>query len=246
MNRYEHGVLTELAQWKREMQARPGISSKLAMKMQGKLNSLIPEKVHVAISAAIREMVKGVLTGATYISPPPLQHSSLETREIKVLDTMQVYKNTGAAEGGIAGAGGFLLALAEFPVLLATKMKMLFDIAAHYGYDTRDYRERLYLLHIFQLAFSSQERRNNVFRETVNWNQKLETLPANINEFEWRRFQQEYRDYIDLAKIAQLVPVIGAAVGVVVNYRLMNKLGVTAMNCFRMRWEESGFTLYQS
>jgi general secretion pathway protein D len=34
------------------------------------------------------------------------------------------------------------------------------------------------------------------------------------------------------------IPGIGAAVGVVVNYRLINKLGKTAMNAYRMRWVE--------
>ena len=36
-----------------------------------------------------------------------------------------------------------------------------------------------------------------------------------LDEFDWRKFQQEYRDYIDLAKLAQLIPVIGAPVGVI-------------------------------
>ena len=56
-----------------------------------------------------------------------------------------------------------------------------------------------------------------------------------MNQFDWRSFQQEYRDYIDLAKMAQLLPGIGAVVGVVVNYKLIKKLGDTAMNAYRMR-----------
>ncbi|MEO6329873.1 MAG: EcsC family protein [Ginsengibacter sp.] len=40
-----------------------------------------------------------------------------------------------------------------------------------------------------------------------------------------------------MAKIAQLLPIIGAPVGVVVNYRLIKKLGITAMNAYRMRLE---------
>jgi hypothetical protein len=35
--------------------------------------------------------------------------------------------------------------------------------------------------------------------------------------------------------MAQLIPVIGAVVGVIVNYRLIDKLGETAMNAYRMR-----------
>jgi len=59
-----------------------------------------------------------------------------------------------------------------------------------------------------------------------------------MDEFDWRKFQQEYRDYIDLAKLAQLIPIIGAPVGVIVNHRLLKKLGVTAINAYRMRWFE--------
>ena len=69
----------------------------------------------------------------------------------------------------------------------------------------------------------------------INWDEQRKNLPEDINSFDWRNFQQEYRDYIDLAKMAQLVPVIGAPVGLVVNYRLMKKLGNTAMNAYRMR-----------
>ena len=38
--------------------------------------------------------------------------------------------------------------------------------------------------------------------------------------------------------MAQLVPGIGAVVGVVINYRLIKKLGITAMNAYRMRYFE--------
>jgi hypothetical protein len=69
----------------------------------------------------------------------------------------------------------------------------------------------------------------------VDWDKKKESLPDDINQFDWRNFQQEYRDYIDLAKMAQLIPGIGAVVGFVVNYRLIKKLGHTAMNAYRMR-----------
>ena len=68
-----------------------------------------------------------------------------------------------------------------------------------------------------------------------NWSVQKKTLPEDIHDFDWRNFQQEYRDYIDIAKMAQLIPGIGAVVGVVVNYKLISKLGSTAMNAYRMR-----------
>jgi uncharacterized protein (DUF697 family) len=207
----------------------------MAKGMQTRVNKIIPEKIHSVITNAIKQMVRAVLFGAKLTTSKPLIEASTEIREARVDERIMFYKNTAAAEGGLTGAGGFMLALADFPLLLTLKMKMLFDIANMYGFDVEDYRERIYILHIFQLAFSSQERRNEVYLQMVNWEKQRQLLPEDINQFDWRSFQQEYRDYIDLAKLAQLIPVIGAVVGVVVNYRLLDKLGTTAKNAYRMR-----------
>ncbi|RZJ25318.1 MAG: hypothetical protein EON85_13355, partial [Brevundimonas sp.] len=53
---------------------------------------------------------------------------------------------------------------------------------------------------------------------------------------DWRTFQLEYRDHIDLAKMAQMLPLVGAPVGAVVNWRLVERLGETAIMACRMRW----------
>lgn len=237
---YDQKAVQELTTWQRQMQRDPSIMNRLAKKVQNKINSFIPEKIHTAITTAIRQMVRGVLFGAKITSATPEKFVSLEITESIVMGRIDIYKKTAAAEGGITGAGGILLTLADFPILLGIKVKLLFDIAVKYGYPVSDYRERLYLLHIFQLAFSSQEKRSKVYNQMINWNKKKENLPEDINQFDWRGFQQEYRDYIDLAKFAQMIPVIGAAVGLIVNYRLIKKLGHTAMNAYRMRLMEEG------
>ena len=131
-----------------------------------------------------------------------------------------------------------LLGLADFPILLSLKLKLLFEIASVYGFNIMSYKERVYILHIFQLAFSSHEHRRKVYLSMINWEEQSKKLPEDINEFNWRSLQQEYRDYIDLAKMAQLIPIIGAPVGIVANYQLVKKLGTTAMNAYRMRWFE--------
>ncbi len=120
--------------------------------------------------------------------------------------------------------------------MLGIKIKLLFDIAAMYGLDVKDYKERLYILYIFQLAFSSQKFRRSIYYKIENWDEKIKELPDDIHSFDWQSFQQEYRDHIDLAKMAQLIPGIGAVVGVIVNYQLIKKLGNTAMNAYRMRF----------
>lgn len=236
MDNYSKHAITELRDWQRRMQKRPSLIDKVTTKMQSRLNNIIPEKVHVAITVTIKQMIKAVLFGAKLTTSKPSTESSLELREAIIKERIRFYKHTAAAEGGITGAGGILMGLADFPLLLGIKLKLLFDIASIYGYSVQDYRERVYLLFIFQLAFSSQEKRREVFLNVANWQEYQKQLPDDINQFDWRTFQQEYRDYIDLAKIAQLIPVIGAPVGVVVNYRLIRKLGITAMNAYRLRW----------
>lgn len=232
---YEQTAFDELQKWQKKMQRKPSLLNKLSKKAQAKLNSYIPEKVHNAITVAIKGMIRGVLFGAKLITQKPATIASLQQTEEAVTKRIKTYRTTAAAEGGITGAGGILLGLADFPILIGIKIKMLFDIAALYGFDVKDYKERVYILHIFELAFSSQEHRREVYLKIANWDVQKQSLPQDIHAFDWRNFQQEYRDYIDLAKMAQLVPGIGAVVGVVANYGLINQLGKTAMNAYRMR-----------
>jgi hypothetical protein len=235
MNVYDESVSAELKAWQKKMLKRPSLLNSLSKKFQTKINSWIPEKVHNAITVTIKQMIRGVLFGAKHTTTNILLNASLRDREDGVRKKIESYRNTAAIEGGITGAGGILLGLADFPILLGIKLKLLFEIAALYGFNVYDYKERVYILHIFELAFSSDEHRKNIYLKMTDWETKRNSLPSDINQFDWRTFQQEYRDYIDLAKMAQLVPIIGAPVGVIVNSRLIKKLGITAMNAYRMR-----------
>ena len=98
-----------------------------------------------------------------------------------------------AAAEGRDRAGGILLGLADFPLLLGIKIKFLFDAATLYGFDTSDKEERL-LSFVFQLAFSSDDHRKEIWKAIETWDTEEE------NHMDWEKFQTEYRDYIDLAK----------------------------------------------
>jgi hypothetical protein len=225
-----------MQRWQQDMQRDPSLWSRATRGVQRKVNSLIPEKVHATVTTAIKQMVRGVLTGSNLTASPPLGEGTLPMREGRVLEKIDRYSRTAAIEGGITGAGGFLLGLADFPLLISIKLKLLFEVAALYGHSGEDYRERLYLLYVFQLAFSSDAHRLQIYRSIERWRERSSQLPTSLDDFDWRTFQQEYRDYIDLAKLAQLLPVIGAPVGLIVNNRLLRRLGLTAMNAYRMRW----------
>ncbi|MHB8126256.1 MAG: EcsC family protein [Desulfitobacteriaceae bacterium] len=236
MDTYKDQVVCELKIWHKKMVRKPSISSKIAKGLQNKFNDLIPDKVHEAITFAISNMTKAVLMGSEYtVRKPDAFQGSLEEKDKLFQEKLEFYRKAAATTGAGTGAGGILLGLADFPILLGLKIKFLFDIAQIYGFDVKDFRERVYILTLFQLAFSSPEKRLMVFKQIINWDEHLEELPTSIDMLDWRTFQQEYRDYIDLAKMFQLVPGIGAFVGAYANYKLMDKLGETAMNGYRLR-----------
>jgi uncharacterized protein (DUF697 family) len=233
--KYDNDAFYAMKSWQQRMKRKPSFINKMSKRIQNRINRWIPEKVHRFITGAIKEMTRAMINGAGLITPPPLQNESLENREKKVLERINFYRKTAAVEGAATGAGGILLGLADFPLWLSIKMKMLLEIAAIYGYDVKNSSERLYLLYIFQLSFSSQQHRNDIYARLEEWKTSFGSIPPDLQQHDWRKFQQEYRDYIDLAKFFQLVPGIGAVVGAYVNHSLTEQLGDTAMNAYRMR-----------
>jgi hypothetical protein len=211
-----------------------GAVDRAAKGLQGRINRLIPEQVHATITAVMERMTRTILTGADLTTVAPLQGLPLAERDRRALAAIDGYRKTAAVEGGITGAGGFWLGLADFPALLVIKIKLLFDLSAIYGHAAEEFAERLYVLHLFELAFSGADHRAQVFATLEDWD--VGPHPGDFAHFDWRAFQQEYRDYIDLPKLAQMIPVVGAPIGAVVNWRLTQRLGETAMNGYRMRW----------
>lgn len=225
----------DLAAWREQMTRPPGALGMAARAVQLKVNRIIPEKVHAAITTAMQGMTRAILTGSEFATGAPLVSATLDERLARVRAAIDAWKKAAAAEGGIAGAGGFVLAAADFPLLMSFKIKLLFEIAAAFGHEGSELSERLYILHIFELAFSDAAHRAKVFEAMDGWDERRH--PTDLSGFDWRAFQQQYRDHIDLAKLAQLLPVIGAPVGAIVNWRLVEKLGHTAVMAYRMRLE---------
>jgi hypothetical protein len=237
---YEAYVAEELQRWKRKLEKRPSMVGRYTKGLQMKMNKLIPEKIHTIVTSSIKNMVHATLVGSEYTTKKhPDVAMSLKEREDKVLGLIKSYKRTAAIEGAGTGAGGILLGMADFPLLLSIKMKFLFDTASAYGYNVADYRERLFVLYLFQLAFAREEKRLELIRRLEQWESEKEKLPSKeeyIADFDWKTFQLDYRDYIDLPKMLQMIPGVGAVVGAAANYHFLDVLGETAMNGYRIRW----------
>ncbi|MBG9656120.1 EcsC family protein [Cytobacillus firmus] len=232
MKEYELKAYNEIEEWKRRINKRSSMLNRLSKKAQIKVNSIIPEKAHQIITDSIKNMVKATLLGSNALTRKKQSAGrSLEMMDHMLEEKISTYRKTAAVEGAGTGAGGILLGIADFPLLLSIKMKFLFESASIYGFDTNDYEERLFLLHVFQLVFSSDDKRKETLKLIEEWDDRKETMA----DMDWKAFQQEYRDYIDFVKMLQLVPGIGAAVGAYANYNLLDHLGETAKNAYRLR-----------
>jgi len=237
---YENQVRVELNRWARRLLKRPGLLERTSKVLQTKVNDkIIPKKVQTVITATVKGLVKSVVFGLDFIpKSAPVYETSLQKRDQLARTLLVKYKRIAAAEGAGTGAGGFTLAIADFPALIVIKMKFLFELAQVYGFSTQDYRERLFLLYIFQLTFSSQEKRPELFDVILNWERNIGSCPAEegyLQQIDWEQFQREYRDALDFRKTLQLIPGLGTVVGAWANYGLVNDLGTVGMNCYRLR-----------
>lgn len=231
--KYEEKAYDELLDWQRKIRKRGNKFGRMSKNVQNKLNAMIPEKVHQVFSEAVKGMVQSVLSGSNLVFKKPFPEMfTLEEKEEKIKEQLDKYRKTATVEGAGTGAGGLLLGLADFPLLLSIKLKFLYDVARIYQYDLKNLEERIFLLMVFQLAFSSDEKRIETLNIIENW----DTEKKRLTDLDWKRFQQEYRDYIDIVKMLQLVPGIGAAVGAYANYKLLDRLGETAIYAYRMRY----------
>jgi hypothetical protein len=73
---YEEKIHPELTKWQQRMQKRPNFVDRTSKKFQDKINNIIPDKVHQVITATIKQMTRGVLTGAEFTTSMPLPATS--------------------------------------------------------------------------------------------------------------------------------------------------------------------------
>jgi hypothetical protein len=125
-NSYEKKILAELAVWQSSMQRPSSATGTVSKKIQTKINKVIPEKVHQVITKAIKELTRGVIFGVGFTTYRKYSINDLHSTEDIVKERINFYTSSSAAEGTITGFGGFLSAMADLPLWLTRKMKMLF------------------------------------------------------------------------------------------------------------------------
>jgi len=155
---YEQKIQKEVADWEQTLFKPPGWLEKTSKSIGNRINHWIPPKVHNIITTTIRSIVRTALFGAEYTPSRPVQiKQKLESSDQEAKELFALYQKIAVAEGAGTGAGGIMLSMVDFPALIAIKMKFLFEMAHVYGYDTKHFSERVFILKVFQMTFSGPE-----------------------------------------------------------------------------------------
>jgi len=145
-----------------------------------------------------------------------------------------------AVEGGGTGLGGAVFIAADIPLLFTINFRLIQQIGASYGFplDRPDYAP--VVLSIFNVASSgAREAKNEALREIsvaaaalagdLNYRGRV----SNTYRDQSKHLPREIAKNILGRKIAQAIPVAGAAIGAGINYWFTSETAETAYMLFR-------------
>lgn len=232
----EHPSYRAMQEWLKSNAKAPNGFERVAGNFQKYIQNKIPNAIHKAITAGMSGFTKAIMAGSGWVLPKLPADMPLDIREKQAQACIQKYVQMGMASGAGTSAGSLATGLMDLPILMGLKMRMLFEIGAIFGYDLNEPSERLYSVMIFRTVFSSPLNRLEKVQGLIRFEKQAKTLEEPLEHIDWQAFQQEYRDYLDLAKLLQFVPGVGIVVGVVVNRQLLMTLGEGAINAYRLRY----------
>ena len=150
-----------------------------------------------------------------------------------------------AVEGGGTGLGGAVLIAADIPLLFGINLRLIQQIGAAYGFDVSGPDYAPLVLSIFNVAASgTNASKNEALREitvaaaalahATGYKGRVSGTFRDQN----RHLPREIAKNIGGRKIAQLIPIAGAAIGAGINYWFTSETAETAFMLFRALYIE--------
>ena len=145
-----------------------------------------------------------------------------------------------AIEGGGTGLGGAVLIAADIPLLFTINFRLIQQIGASYGFPMRGPAFRPLVLSIFNVAVSGEKDAKNAALREISV-----AAAAFANELAYkgrvsgtfadqsRHLPREIAKNLVGRKIAQMIPIAGAAVGAGINYWFTTETAEAAYMLFR-------------
>lgn len=150
-----------------------------------------------------------------------------------------------AVEGGGTGLGGAVLIAADVPLLFTINLRMIQQIGAAYGFPMQGPGYRPIVLSIYNVAASgSRESKSDALREisvaaaAFAGGQSYAGRVRSTFRDQNRHLPREISKNVLRRKIAQAIPLAGAAVGAGINYWFTNESAETAFMLFRALYIE--------
>lgn len=245
MDTYEKIALKKVKQFESKLYKVNKVEN-ISKGIQQKVDHLVPRKIHQSFANALEKGIKSFLQGVnliqtnknTHSSEPqnPTRFNSLHNCSVEADLIISKYKKLASVEGAVTGFGGIMSGAVDFPALLSIKLKLLQEMALIYDYHLDNFEERVFILKIFQLQFSGPLIRRQIWGEIKSWeNNKDFNEWESWDDFNWEQFYMEYKQSIELRKLLQMIPGIGAVVGAIVNFSFLDELGETAQMCYELR-----------
>lgn len=208
-------------------------------------NRLIPAEV---IEAAIRG---ADWAASNSIRKTAISHdfSDLEACDLAAAEVRRWALGYAVTGGGAAGAFGALGLAIDVPATVALALRTARLTGLCYGFGGESEAERVHILDIVQLAGANskaereeaisrlQKERSEIAQE--DW-QKIVRLTGQTtgSVAATRRVATTLGINLSTRKMAQIAPVIGAAVGAGVNAAFQNDVAAAARFAYRVRWLE--------
>ncbi|WP_429044085.1 EcsC family protein [Aeromonas hydrophila] len=153
------------------------------------------------------------------------------------------YKGIALVEGAGAGAAGAAGLIVDIPALITLNLRAIGEYAAYYGFDTSRQEERLFAFHVLGLASSPTDASKSLaMAQLVRISQDV-AKKASWSQLEKSAFVKIIQEIaktlgirLTKAKLAQAIPVMGAALGGGFNAYFTMKVCDSAYYLYRERF----------
>lgn len=176
-----------------------------------------------------------------------------DTPDIQSLDLQDVdkaigylaakYKGLAAVEGGTTSGGGPAGLIADIPLLVTLNLRAIGEYATYCGFDTSLQQERLYAMNVLGLATEPTDSAKQLALANLTKIASEIAKKKTWKELERHLFVQALKklaEQIGLrltkAKLAQVIPVIGIAIGAGYNTYFTHKVCDAAYMLYRERF----------
>lgn len=173
--------------------------------------------------------------------------ADLKNVPIQVLDEVSASSMTGgkilaALEGAGTGAGGVAFIAADIPAIMLLNLRFISQIAHTYGFDTQSQEEKTYVLNLLGAASADRAAKasflNNLNRIALDVARRStwKDLEEHVLVALARKIAEIIGAKLTKKKLAQLIPVVGSAIGAGSNYAYTHDNLQAARMMYRKRW----------